>query len=63
MSIYTKEQLKNMLEDVINELDLNESAINSHGELGTSPSVLVRMVLDQKDAEISRLKNGLIPIN
>ena len=45
-----------MLQDVINELDLSESAIEEHGPLETPPAKLVRMVLDQKDAQIRILK-------
>ncbi len=48
-----------MLEDVVNELDLSECAINKHGPLGTAPAELVRLVLDEKDMRISALKNGL----
>ena len=48
-----------MLEDVINELDLSESAIEKHGPLETAPAELVRLVLDQKDMEIRALKSGM----
>jgi len=47
-----------MLEDVVNELDLSECAIEKHGPLGTPPSELVRLVLDAKDREIKALKSG-----
>lgn len=60
MSCWTKEELENMLEDVVNELDLSECAIEEHGQLGTSPAKLVRLVLDQKDKEIHALKSGFI---
>lgn len=59
MSCWTKEQLENMLEDVVNELDLSESAIEKHGMLGTPPAKLVRLVLDEKDKVIANLKAGL----
>jgi hypothetical protein len=59
MSYHTKEELENMLEDVINELDLSEIAIEKHGQLGTPPSELVRLVLEQKDMEIRTLKLGM----
>jgi len=58
MSCWSKEQLENMLEDVVNELDLSELAIEKHGPLGTAPAKLVRLVLDQKDREIDILRNG-----
>jgi hypothetical protein len=60
MSCWNKEQLEQMLEDVINELDLSESAIAEHGPMGTPPAELVRLVLDQKDKEISMLKAGMV---
>ena len=56
MSAHTKEELENMLEDVVNELDLSGSAIEKHGPTGTPPAELVRLVLDQKDREIRNLK-------
>lgn len=62
MSCWTKEQLENMLEDVVNVLDLSEGMIEKHGPLGTAPSELVRLVLEQKDLEIHMLKNGFKPI-
>jgi len=55
---YTNEELRNMLEDVVNELDLSESAIEEHGPIGTAPAKLVRLVLDEKDKEINALKMG-----
>ena len=57
MSCWTKEQLEQMLEDVVNELDLSDSANTEHGPLGTTPSELVRLVLDEKDRIISGLKS------
>lgn len=62
MSIWSKQELENMLEDVVNELDLSETAIEEHGPLGTAPSVLVRLVLAQKDREIDMLKRGFVSI-
>jgi len=59
MSCWTKEQLENMLEDVVNELNLSESAIEKHGPMGTAPAELVRLVLAEKDREIDRLKRGI----
>ena len=58
MSCWTKSELDSMLMDVVDELDLSESQIEKHGPLGTAPSVLVRMVLDEKDREIACLKRG-----
>lgn len=58
MSCWTKEELENMLEDVVNELDLSDGMIEKHGPMGTSPARLVRLVLDRKDMEIMALKQG-----
>lgn len=57
MTCWNKEELENMLEDVVNELGLSEVAIEKYGPLGTAPSELVRLVLEQKDMEIAALKN------
>jgi hypothetical protein len=62
MSCWTKEELENMLEDVVNELDLSDCMIEKHGPLGTAPSELVRLVLERKDLEINALKSGLVVI-
>jgi len=62
MSAHTKEELENMLEDVVNELDLSDDAIAEHGPRGTAPAELVRLVLDQKDREIRSLKAGMISL-
>ncbi|MBN2302086.1 MAG: hypothetical protein JXN60_06160 [Lentisphaerae bacterium] len=56
MSCWSKEQLEQMLEDVVNELDLSEEALAVHGPRGTSPAELVRLVLDEKDRIIHHLK-------
>jgi hypothetical protein len=58
MSCWTKTELENMLEDVVNELRLSDSMIEKHGPLGTAPAELVRLVLEQKDLEIKALKKG-----
>lgn len=58
MSCWTKPELENMLEDVVNELDLSDSMIEEHGPLGTPPSELVRLVLERKDLEIKMLQAG-----
>lgn len=62
MSAWTKEELENMLEDVVNELDLSDNMIQKHGPLSTPPAELVRMVLYQKDLEIRMLKQGFTEI-
>ena len=60
MSIYTREDLENLLEDVVNELDLSDAAIEKHGPLGTTPAELVRLVLAQKDSVIRNLRAGMV---
>ena len=62
MSAHTKEQLENMLEDVVNELDLSDSMIHTHGQIGTPPAELVRLVLAEKDAIIRNLRAGFIEV-
>jgi len=62
MSCWKKEQLENMLEDVINELHLSDSAIAEFGANGTPPAQIVRMVLQQKDDIIRNLRAGMISI-
>jgi hypothetical protein len=59
MSCWTKDELDNMMEDVINELDLSGDMIEKHGPLGTPPAELVRLVLEQKDRQITMLKMGM----
>ena len=59
MSCWTKEQLENMLEDVVNELNLSDAMIEKHGQEGTTPATLVRLVLEQKDNQIKMLKLGM----
>ena len=63
MSCWNKEELENMLEDVVNELNLSDSAIEKHGPLGTPPSELVRFVLAEKDLRIKALKTGMVIID
>ena len=58
MTCWSKQELENMLEDVVNELDLSDTMIEKHGPLGTPPAELVREVLEQKDLEIRALKQG-----
>jgi len=59
MSYWTKEQLDNMLEDMVNELDLSDAMVEKHGQLGTAPAELVKLVLEQKDTQIKMLKLGM----
>jgi len=56
------EEYREMLSDVVNALDLSESAIQQHGPLGTPPAELVRLVLNEKDKKIALLKRGFIEI-
>jgi len=62
MSCWTKEELENMLEDVVNALDLSEGMIAEHGPNGTPPADLVRLVLERKDMEIAMLKRGFVSV-
>ena len=62
MSCHSTEELEQMLEDVVNELDLSDVAIAAHGPMGTPPSQLVRLVLDQKDKTIRMLKAGMVDV-
>lgn len=63
MSCWTKPELENMLEDVINELNLSSEMIEKHGQEATAPATLVRLVLEEKDRQIRMLKLGMIQIN
>lgn len=62
MSKWTKPELEDMLEDVVNALDLSDGMIEEHGELGTAPAELVRLVLERKDREIAMLKRGMMAV-
>lgn len=62
MSCWNKEQLDNMLEDVVNELHLSDAMIEKHGQAGTAPATLVRLVLEEKDRQIRMLKLGMIQV-
>jgi len=59
MSCWNKEELENMLFDVVDELQLSESMLEKHGPLGTAPAELVRLVLERKDMEILALSKGM----
>ena len=58
MSCWSKEELENMLFDVVSELDLSDAALEEHGPMGTPPAELVRLVLAQKDRQILLLSKG-----
>jgi len=60
MSCHSKDELEQMLEDVVNELCLSGKMIAKHGPLGTPPAKLVRLVLDQKDLIIRLLNAGFV---
>ena len=60
MSCWNKEELEQMLEDVVNVLDLSDAAIAEHGPCGTPPAELVRLVLQQKDRTIRNLRAGMV---
>jgi len=62
MSCHTKEQLEQMLFDVVSELDLSDGMIEEHGPHGTPPATLVRLVLDRKNREIQMLKQGFVAV-
>lgn len=62
MSCWTKEELENMLEDVVNELELSSSVIEKLGPFGRPPAELVKMVLARKDMEIAMLERSFIRI-
>lgn len=62
MSCWTKPELENMLEDVVNELDISDAMIEKHGPLGTPPAELVRLVLQQKDTQIRMLRAGFVEV-
>jgi|TARA_R110000824_G_scaffold165786_1_gene342457 hypothetical protein len=62
MKPYTNDELKNMLRDVVDELDLSEYAIEKHGPMGTAPAEMVREVMDEKDRIIASLRSGMVLI-
>lgn len=62
MSCWTKSELDTMLEDVVNVLDLSAGMIEHHGQLGTAPAELVRIILERKDRDIFLLKRGFVSI-
>jgi hypothetical protein len=63
MSKWNKEELENMLEDVVNELDLSEIAVAKHGQDGTTPAELVKLILEQKDLQIRAMEANFVKAN
>ena len=62
MTCWTRDELEQMLFDVVNELDLSDGMIDEHGPLGTPPAELVRLVLERKDRTITMLKQGFVEV-
>lgn len=62
MTQHTKEELEQMLYDVVEELDLSDVMIDKHGPSGTPPALLVREVLSQKDLQIAMLRRGFVDV-
>ena len=60
MSCWNKDELEQMLYDVVNVLNLSDAAIAEHGPRGTAPAKLVKIVLDQKDMTIRNLRAGMV---
>lgn len=63
MSAWTKQELENMLEDVVNVLHLSDEMIEKHGPLATPPAELVAIILSRKEIEIQMLKRGFLDLN
>lgn len=63
MSCWSKKELEDMLEDVVNTLDLSDEKIAEHGQSGTPPAELVKLVLAEKDRTIRFLRDGMKEIN
>lgn len=57
-----EDEFRNKLEDVVNELDLSKCMIEEHGQHGTPPAELVRLVLEEKDRKIAMLKSGFVDV-
>ena len=62
MTCHTKEELEQMLYDVVNELDLSEAMLDKHGPHGTPPAILVREVLAQKEMQIAMLRREFVDV-
>jgi len=63
MSAHTYEELRQMLFDVVDELDLSDGMLDEHGPLGTAPAKLVRLVLERKDRTIAMLRQGFVDVS
>jgi|APSaa5957512576_1039674.scaffolds.fasta_scaffold200437_2 hypothetical protein len=59
MSCLNTKELEQMLEDVVNKLDLSNSALTKHEQIGTPPAELVRIVFDEKESTIRALIAGM----
>lgn len=55
---YSREELRELLYAVVNELNLSDSMLEKHGPHGTEPHLLVREVLEHKDRQIKMLQAG-----
>ena len=60
---WTKSEMRSMLEDVVTVLDLSDDMLEKHGPISTQPAELVRLVLEQKNREISMLQANIKKIN
>ena len=60
---YTKTELRDMLYNVVDVLNLSEACIEEHGPRGTPPAELVRQVLEEKDKQICMLRQGFKEIH
>lgn len=58
MSCWSKHELGNMLEDVVNELHLSGWMVEEHGPKGTAPAELVRLVLEHEWTGQAVFKRG-----
>ena len=57
---YTVDELRELLYDVVSDLDLSDAMLEEHGPMGTPPAELVRLVLKEKDRKIYLLKKGFV---
>ena len=47
----------------LTNLTYHKKLLKKHGQEGTAPATLVRLVLEQKDREIRNLKAGLVCVS
>ena len=59
MSKWTKEELEEMMFEIVDELDLSEEMLEKHGPMGTPVPQLVREILAHKDGIITKLRVGM----